>query len=132
MAGSVALTIGLKQLVARNRPARIDLLGAIDHSYSFLSGHTLNSAVFIAVAAYLVTRPYRHPVTQPAIVFIAVLLEAGIGLSRLYLGYHWASDVLASWLVALAWLSVVYLVMSTYGGTVEKRVSPYVDRVLRR
>ena len=78
------------------------------------------------------TRPYRHPVTQPAIVFIAVLLEAGIGLSRLYLGYHWASDVLASWLVALAWLSVVYLVMSTYGGTVEKRVSPYVDRVLRR
>ena len=38
---------------------------------------------------------------------IAVLLSGGIGLSRIYLGYHWATDILAGWLLAATWLSLV-------------------------
>jgi undecaprenyl-diphosphatase len=107
MAGAAVLTYGVKLLVERPRPGVTYVLGAVDTSYSFPSGHTLNSAVFFLTLAGLLWMLRAGLVWRIAGTAVAVLLSVGIGLSRLYLGYHWATDVLAGWLLAATWLSLV-------------------------
>lgn len=109
MAGSAVLTVVVKALVARSRPGRVDVLGAIDHSHSFPSGHTLNSAVLIGLVIWLAW-PSATSLTRMLMLESGTLLVLGIAASRVYLGYHWLTDVLASLLLALAWLSTVWLV----------------------
>ena len=108
MGGSVLLTVVVKHLVARPRPGAVDRLGALDTSYSFPSGHTLNSAVFLALVVWLLW-PTRGYAGRVAMVVAGVVLGVGVAASRVYLGYHWLTDVLASDLVAIAWLTVVGL-----------------------
>lgn len=108
MGGSVFLTVALKLLVHRPRPGVADVFGPIDHSYSFSSGHTLNSTVLIALAVWLIWSG-SSGLRRVLLVECGGLLAVGIGASRVYLGYHWVTDVTASWLVALAWLLVVSL-----------------------
>jgi undecaprenyl-diphosphatase len=110
MAGSVTWIVVLKALVGRARPGAVDRLGPVDHSYSFPSGHTLDSAVLLGLVLVLLVpligrAPYRWLAG-----LAAVVLAVAIGLSRLYLGYHWATDVTASWLLAFAWLTLVHTV----------------------
>jgi undecaprenyl-diphosphatase len=107
MIGSAVLTYGLKLIVERRRPGAAYVLGPVDTSYGFPSGHTLNSAVFFGVLAMVVCTGLRSRLARVGVVVVAVLLSAGIGVSRLYLGYHWATDVLAGWLIAMSWLAVV-------------------------
>jgi undecaprenyl-diphosphatase len=107
MTGSAALTYGLKLIVERHRPGILYVLGPVDTSYAFPSGHTLNSAVFFGVLAMLVCAGLRSRRTRIGVVALAVLFSLGIGASRWYLGYHWATDVLAGWLIAISWLAVV-------------------------
>ena len=116
--GSAFLTVTIKLLVARTRPGRVDRLGALDTSYSFPSGHTLNSAVFIALAVWLLW-PVASQVARYLLVAGGGLLAVGVAASRVYLGYHWLTDVIASALVAVAWLSIVALLR----GWVQRRMS---------
>jgi membrane-associated phospholipid phosphatase len=106
--GSAFLTVALKLLVARQRPGEVDRLGALDTSYSFPSGHTLSSAVFLALAVWLLWPATSVP-ARGALAVGAAAVAVAVGASRLYLGYHWLTDVLASGLVAAAWLSIVWL-----------------------
>lgn len=130
--GSVTLTIAVKQLVMRARPGPVDVLGPVDHSFSFPSGHTVNATVFIGVVTYLLARRFHHRLGRALIVVAGIGLAAGVGLSRIYLGYHWTTDVIASWLIAVAWLAVVLLVTSALGREVERRISPHLDRIFRQ
>ncbi len=107
MAGSAVLTTGLKSLVGRHRPGIAYVLGPVDTGYAFPSGHTLNSAVFFGTVAALVLGGLQSRRARVSVVLGAALISLGIGLSRLYLGYHWATDVLAGWLVAMTWLIIV-------------------------
>ncbi len=107
--GSAFLTVAVKLAVGRTRPGAVDRLGALDASYSFPSGHTLNSAVLIALATWLLW-PALSRLTRGFAVAGGMLLATGIGASRIYLGYHWVTDVIASGLVAVAWLSLVWMV----------------------
>jgi undecaprenyl-diphosphatase len=107
MTGSAALTYGLKLIVERHRPGILYVLGPVDTSYGFPSGHTLNSAVFFGVLAMLGCARLKSRRARIGVVALAVLLSLGIGTSRWYLGYHWATDVLAGWLIAISWLAVV-------------------------
>jgi membrane-associated phospholipid phosphatase len=86
----------------------VDRLGALDTTYSFPSGHTLNSTVFIALVVWLLWPGVRHK-GHVALVAGGAVLALGVGASRVYLGYHWLTDVVASVLLALAWLSIVWL-----------------------
>ena len=106
--GSAVLTVAVKMLVGRDRPGAVDRLGALDTSHSFPSGHTLNSAVFLAVVVWLLW-PVAPRLARGCLVATAAVLAVGIGASRLYLGYHWLTDVIASGLVAIAWLSLVWM-----------------------
>jgi undecaprenyl-diphosphatase len=110
MAGSAALTYGVKALVERKRPGITFVLGPVDNSFAFPSGHTLNSTVFFVTLAGLLWVGVRSSVARAALAVAAVLMSLGIGLSRVYLGYHWATDVLAGWTVAVTWLALVTLV----------------------
>ncbi|MEO7423205.1 MAG: bifunctional DedA family/phosphatase PAP2 family protein [Ornithinibacter sp.] len=109
MGVSGALTLGLKALVARPRPPAEAVLGSVDTSFSFPSGHTLNTAVFLGVTVLLAL--YRLGLgarvrAAAATVVGALVASIGVGLSRVYLGYHWLTDVLASGAIAVAIIAV--------------------------
>lgn len=112
MAGSAVLTYGIKALVERKRPGITFVLGRVDNGFAFPSGHTLNSTVFLGMVAGLVWVGLRLSVARAAVASAALLLSIGIGLSRVYLGYHWATDVLAGWTIAVTWLAVVVTIAS--------------------
>ena len=96
------LNAGLKLLFQRNRPDLIDKIIA-PQSYSFPSGHAMNSTVIYAMIAFVLYKLY--PVAKwPAIVG-SVVLVLMIGFSRIYLGVHWFSDVAAGFLAGLTLLS---------------------------
>lgn len=107
MIGSSALTSGLKALIGRKRPDVTLVLGPAAHSFAFPSGHTLNSTVFFITLAVLISVRLRSLRNKILVLAVAVMLSTGIGLSRVYLGYHWATDVLAGWTVAVTWLAMV-------------------------
>jgi len=92
--GERALVNGLKAWMGRPRP--VD--GAFDvSSMAFPSGHAAHSmTVFVMVALLLVPQPYRRPA-----VVVAIACSLVVGLTRLLLGVHWPSDVLAGWAVGL-------------------------------
>jgi membrane-associated phospholipid phosphatase len=113
MGGSAVLTVALKLLVARPRPGGLDRLGPPDTSYSFPSGHTLNSTVFLALVVWLLWASVTYA-GRVALVTASAVLAVGVAASRVYLGYHWLTDVVASGLIALAWLSIVWLLASTF------------------
>jgi undecaprenyl-diphosphatase len=108
IAGSAVLTVALKVVVARHRPGAVDRLGAPDTSFSFPSGHTLTTAALLRLTVWLLW-PVASRAARGGLVVGASILALGVAASRVYLGYHWLTDVVASELVALAWLSVVWM-----------------------
>lgn len=105
--GSVTLTVVGKDIFERARPPHRLALPPLAESPSFPSGHTLNTTVVMGVSVYviaLITHSRRATVWAG---IGAGLFSLVMGLSRIYLAAHWFTDVLAGWLLALAWLAVV-------------------------
>jgi membrane-associated phospholipid phosphatase len=123
MTVSVGLTVVVKLLVERPRPGAADRLGPVDHSYSFPSGHTLNSTVLLGLAVILLLPLIRRRGHRLAAIAGASLLALAIGWSRIYLGYHWTTDVIASWLLAVVVLVGAYAVaqLATRPATLARR-----------
>jgi membrane-associated phospholipid phosphatase len=94
----------IKALVARPRPTA-DLVRVYDspESYSFPSTTAFFAATFLGILGYLAWQPRRRVV----IVTLGILLLLSSGLSRVYVGAHWATDVLGGWLLGGAWLLVL-------------------------
>lgn len=91
----------LKHLFLRARP---DLLQLVKVSgYSFPSGHSMNSMIFYGFFAYMILINMKHR-SYYAIAGALGLLVLMIGISRIYLGVHFASDVIAGFIAGLAWL----------------------------
>lgn len=110
MMGSSFLTVLLKLVFGRARPSVDLLLGAPSASYSFPSGHSLNTTVFVGALAGFVAVS-AAPLRRKAAAGLAAVVVAGlVGMSRIYLAYHWLTDVLAGWALGVAWLCVVALV----------------------
>lgn len=104
-AGAAALVVVIKELVARPRPP-VALRLAVETNGSFPSGHALVAAAVLGVLAAVACRRLPRGRTRAAVVVAVVGVVLAVGLSRLYLGVHWDSDVLAGWLVGGLWLSV--------------------------
>ncbi|MGN7158568.1 phosphatase PAP2 family protein [Sphingomonas sp. SAFR-052] len=92
----------LKHAVARTRPDLVPHLMA-ETSNSFPSGHAANSAIVYLTLATLAWPLLRRPAARAFAMAAAVLLVIAIGASRVYLGVHWPSDVLAGWLFGALW-----------------------------
>jgi membrane-associated phospholipid phosphatase len=101
--GSVLLNLGAKHLFARARPTLWESI-APESSYSFPSGHAMGSMTLACVLVLLTwhTR-WRWPVAIAASAFVVL-----VGFSRLYLGVHYPSDILAGWTAALVWTVGMY------------------------
>jgi membrane-associated phospholipid phosphatase len=106
-AGSLLMTIAGKQLIGRTRPLLADAVPPYEYSASFPSGHSLNSVVIAGVVAYLVILRLKSRRSRIWTAALAAAFAVTIGLSRVYLGHHWLTDVLAAWTLGLAWLALV-------------------------
>src|SRR5215210_6843893 len=104
--GSVVLNHLLKGLFARPRPFFEHPL-LIETSYSFPSGHAMESLVVYGMLAYFAVLALRAWRARTAVVFGAALLVLLIGFSRMYLGVHYFSDVVAGYAAGGIWLSAL-------------------------
>lgn len=116
--GGIALMLfTAKALVGRERPPLPFAAVAAD-GYSFPSGHATGTAAILVVSAWMATRWLVTPWVGRVIVWaVAIGAALVIGYSRIYLGVHYVSDVLAGWLLGLAWACVVMLVGSWWTET---------------
>ncbi|GAA5226129.1 phosphatase PAP2 family protein [Paeniglutamicibacter antarcticus] len=108
-AGSVALTVVLKSTLGRARPPIDDALGTVPASYSFPSGHTLNSVAILGIVGYIAFLLLRSVLWRILVLFTLGSFVLSVGWSRLYLGHHWLSDVLGGLLIGGSWVVVVIL-----------------------
>ncbi len=106
-AGSLLMTIAGKDLIGRTRPPLASAVPPYEHSPSFPSGHSLNALVVAGVVAYLLVLRQRSRRTRVLTITLAALFALTMGASRVFLGHHWFTDVLAAWVLGLAWLAVV-------------------------
>lgn len=105
MTGALGLDFVLKQAFHRTRPDAF--FGTLPNSYSFPSGHALVSFCFYAVLAGLIAYRVKSMAIKIGVGVAAALLVTAIGFSRIYLGVHYPSDVLAGYLAATVWVSTM-------------------------
>lgn len=92
----------LKLSMDRVRPSLIEPM-VVTYTASFPSGHALLSAAIILPMAALLARTVRAQAARRLIVLSALLLTLLVGASRVYLGVHWPTDVLAGWCFGIFW-----------------------------
>lgn len=104
---AMLLSSSLKRAFDRPRP---DLVphGAFVYTSSFPSGHSTMSASVYLTLGLVASRFVRRRRLKALLLTVAVLLTAAVGASRVYLGVHWPTDVLAGWCVGAAWSLVCW------------------------
>jgi undecaprenyl-diphosphatase len=118
--GGVAISQGLKQLFGRERPEMV--YRAVEAANpSFPSGHAMLSAVVFLTLGALAARFAPRRRVKALALGAAVLLSLLVGASRVYLGVHWTSDVLAGWSVGAAWAMACWLAAWAWGRWVRPR-----------
>jgi undecaprenyl-diphosphatase len=109
VAGGQVLSSLLKVGVDRPRPELVSHL-VNETSLSFPSGHAMLSAVTYLTLGSLAARFLPGRATKIYVLSLAVLTTVLVGVSRIYLGVHWPSDVLAGWCAGFAWAMLCWLV----------------------
>ena len=104
------LSSSLKWGFARPRP---DLVphGPFVYTASFPSGHAMLSAVVYLTLAALLARVQPERAVKVFLIIVAALLTIIVGISRIYLGVHWPTDVLAGWVMGSCWAMLCWTVM---------------------
>ncbi|QDL12626.1 phosphatase PAP2 family protein (plasmid) [Brasilonema octagenarum UFV-E1] len=101
--GGLILNTGLKLFFSKPRPQLWTLLIS-EKSFSFPSGHALGSMVLYGFIGYILATHY--PKFSQIIYTLAVILIVAIGISRLYLGVHWPTDIIAGYSIGFLWLMI--------------------------
>lgn len=117
LAGSALLNLATKQLFARERPSLWESI-APETSFSFPSGHAMGSMTLAVVVALLAWPTRWRWIVVGAVTFFVAM----VGLSRIYLGVHYPSDILAGWLAASVWA------VGCYGLAFKGHLHPWGER----
>ena len=109
VSGGMLLSTLLKMGFDRPRP---DLVphDATVYTASFPSGHSMMAAVTYLTLAAVLSRVHGAPLLKAYLLIVAVLITLLVGISRVYLGVHWPTDVVAGWSAGAAWASLCWLV----------------------
>ncbi|WP_288468097.1 phosphatase PAP2 family protein [uncultured Curtobacterium sp.] len=122
--GSLLMTIAGKDLIGRARPPLADAVPPYEHSPSFPSGHTLNATVVVGTIVYLLILRQTRTVTRVWTIVVGTLFVLSIGVSRVFLGHHWTTDVLAAWALGAAWLAIVITAHRLYLTALHRGADP--------
>ena len=125
IAGATLLSFLIKAGIERPRPDLFPHRAQV-YTASFPSGHATGAAATYLTLGALLARFQRHRRLKIYLLALAVMLTLMIGLSRLYLGVHWPSDVLAGWTLGASWALLCWLVARQLQrrGTVEGEAEP--------
>ncbi len=111
LAIQTVLNFVLKNILQRPRPIEYRIIDEV--GYSFPSGHSMASMAFYGFIIYLIYKNVKNKYLKWFLITVLGILIASIGFSRIYLGVHYTSDVLAGFLLAIAYLMV-------YTSTIKK------------
>lgn len=100
--GGFLVSTVLKNIIGRPRPDLVSHLVDVQ-TLSFPSGHATLSAVTYLTLGALLSRNQRKPIIRVFFMAAAIMMTLLIGASRVYLGVHWPTDVLAGWAIGSAW-----------------------------
>lgn len=106
---SVTATSVGKKLIGRTRPDHADAVPPYETSPSFPSGHTLNTTVVIGLVVYLACMQIKRTLARVGLIAAGAVFIFAMGMSRVYLGHHWMTDVIIGWVLGLAWVGIVIL-----------------------
>lgn len=109
---SAGLNVLLKNLIQRPRPEGYRLIQ--ENGYSFPSGHSMVSMAFYGLMVYLIWKKVKNPKERYILCTICAILPILIGFSRIYLGVHYASDVLAGLLLSLSYIIIFTTIIKPY------------------
>jgi membrane-associated phospholipid phosphatase len=105
-AGVIGLTLVFKAALGRARPPLAQAVAAAD-GFGFPSGHAAAAAAVCGAAAWLCSARMRSWRARTSVWAAALVLAALVGISRVYLGVHWATDVIGGWVFGILWMAVV-------------------------
>ena len=106
--GGLFLSTALKWIIDRDRPAVFEHRSHV-YTQSFPSGHSMLSAVVYLTLGSLLTRLVPGSWQKRYILAVALFLTFLVGISRIYMGVHWPTDVLAGWTAGLVWAIICWL-----------------------
>lgn len=121
--GGAMLMQALKETFSRVRPDVVSH-SLVELTRSFPSGHTTLAAVTYLTLGALLARVQSSRHLKMYVLFVAITLTLLVGVSRVYLGLHWPTDVLAGWCLGAAWAMVCWIVAAWLQreGRVEKKI----------
>ena len=106
--GGLFISLGLKSLFDRPRPTLVEPLEPVGTA-SFPSGHSMISAfVYLTLAALIAANEEQRSV-KLYVLGVALVFTGLVGLSRIFLGVHYPTDVLAGWMAGLAWAIICWI-----------------------
>ena len=109
----IALSTTLKYWVGRPRPQLVTHLDHIN-SLSYPSGHALNSTLFYLTVALMLSPLLSRRVARWTLYAVATILSLATGVSRIALGIHYPTDVIAGWVISVAWVWLWFAVAMHY------------------
>jgi undecaprenyl-diphosphatase len=123
---SFLLNIVLKNIFARERPNIMRLIN--ETSYSFPSGHAMINASLYTILILLIFRFIKNKPVKITLSAVCMVLVIAIGFSRVYLGVHYAGDVIGGWLIGFALSVLVYFIWTGRIPTRRMKNSRQEDR----